>query len=105
MICETCHGSGNRIHQVHNRTGMLECFLPCVTCGGSGFDYCCVGSERYGQLDGESTGRESSAASKTDGTERCSGQDGGSPPLETITEADLLRGLEDLGLTFTDVSA
>ena len=91
MICETCHGTG---WPMGLDTGFLQ---PCQVCGGSGFAYCCEGSERYGQLDGGSTGRDPGAASKTDGSERNSDQDGGPPP-RYMTEAELLQGLQDMGL-------
>jgi hypothetical protein len=81
MICEACHGTGNVSTRFDPYDGVWVDF-PCQTCGGSGRDYCCGGSERYGQLDGESTGRDPSAASKTDGAARHSDQDGGSPPIE-----------------------
>ncbi len=101
MICEACHGTGNVLTRFDPYDGVWVDF-PCQTCGGTGRDYCCGGSERYGQLDGESTGRDPGAASKTDGAETHSDQDGGSPP-EYMTEAELLQGLQDLGLgVFTD---
>jgi hypothetical protein len=89
MICETCHGTGFS-------TPRWNPWLPCEVCGGSGRDYCCQGSERYGQggLSGKVPGLRSKRMSTGDGV----AFDTTNPPPLRMTEAELLAGLQDMGL-------
>ena len=73
MICETCHGSG---WVRHSNPEWNDVHIPCDVCGGCGHDYCCGGSERFGQVIWEVP----DTASNTAGSEKSEAQALTCPP-------------------------
>ena len=58
MICPVCHGARYVIEEIRFDAKTMSYHakltaIPCPECGGSGFAYCCEGSERHGQLPDE----------------------------------------------------
>lgn len=76
MICETCHGTGFTRRYLSLMGGEMWADEPCTVCGGCGFDYCCGGSERYGQVIWEVP----DTASNTAGSEKSEDQALTCPP-------------------------
>jgi hypothetical protein len=85
MICETCHGMGTMLR-------LNGAVLPCLTCGGHRFDYCCQGE--IGEVIREAPDTDSKPAGAP---QRHVDQAHTSPP-SYMTEAELLQGLQDMGL-------
>jgi len=59
MRCDLCQGTGWYQPAPEFVTFLWNEKIPCPECHGNGITYCCEGSERYGQLKNDETGKSS----------------------------------------------
>ena len=66
MHCQVCHGTGRHAMPIpcgraSTDAAMPLSYIPCMQCGGTGFDHCCGGVDRdYASDDPVITARQGS---------------------------------------------